>query len=254
MGAMGQSPARLTLVPPDYIELSKGQRIPILYEDSAVLAIDKPRKWMLVPSDWKKSSRNLQAALISSIAAGAPWAQARGVKYLHLVHRLDAETTGVLLFAKSPEAVTIYSELFQQRKLEKDYLAVVHGLPEGREWVCRLSLAKDLDHTGRVQVDPERGRAAETRFRVLQTREKATLLEAHPVTGRTHQIRVHLAASGHPLLGDALYGPPQGRKRVNLALRAVGLAYADPHTQRRVEIRASAEEFLHDYGFDIATP
>ncbi len=240
--------------PPDYIELSRGQRIPILYEDGAVMALDKPRKWMLVPADWKKSSRNLQAVLISSIAAGGAWARSRGLRYLHFVHRLDAETTGVLLFAKNPEAVTTYSELFQERKVEKEYLAVVRGIPEAHEWVCRLKLAKDSDQAGHVKVDAERGKDAETRFCVRQAKSETTLVEAHPLTGRTHQLRVHLAASGHPIVGDALYGPPQGRKRVNLALRAVGLAYQDPYTRKHVEIRAPVEEFLHEYGFDIPNP
>ena len=238
---------------PDYIDLPRDQRALILYEDNAVLAIDKPRKWMLVPADWKKSRRNLQAVLISGIAAGAPWARARGLRYLHFVHRLDAETTGVLLFAKHPEAVTAYSALFQQRKVDKQYLAVVQGVPEAREWVCRLKLARDPEAENRVRVDPERGKPAETRFCLRQTREQTALLEAHPLTGRTHQIRVHLAAGGHPIVGDALYGPPQRRNRQHLGLRAVALAYEDPYNHRRVEIRAPVEEFLHEYGFDLTS-
>jgi RluA family pseudouridine synthase len=237
---------------PDYIELSQDRRFVVLYEDRTVLAIDKPRKWMLVPAEWKKSSRNLQAVIISSIAAGAPWTRSRGLTYLHFVHRLDAETTGVLLFAKSPEAVTAYTELFQQRKVEKEYLAVVHGLPESREWDCRLKLAQDPDQTGRVKVDLEHGKEAETRFRVLQTQADKTLLAAYPLTGRTHQIRLHLAAAGHPVVGDVLYGPPLGRKRINLALRSVRLAYQDPYTQQPVDIRAEQAEFLREYGFDIS--
>jgi RluA family pseudouridine synthase len=233
----------------DSIELPNGEEIPILYEDRSVLAIDKPRKWMLVPADWKKSSRNLQAVLISSIAAGDFWARSRGLKYLRSVHRLDAETTGILLMAKSPEGVTNYGALFQGRQVEKRYLAVVHGCPEENEWTCRLKLARDQDEVGRVKVEPSRGKEAETRFQVLQTGEKTSLLDARPLTDRTHQIRIHLAAAGHPVLGDELYGPPPGRKHVPLALRAVFLAYNDPFTRRRVEIRAPADRFLTCYGF-----
>ena len=233
----------------DFIELPNGEAVPILYEDRSVLAIDKPRKWMLVPANWKKSSRNLQAVLISSIAAGDFWARSRGITYLRYIHRLDAETTGVLLLAKSPGGVSSYGALFEGRQVEKHYLAVVQGHPKEKEWVCKLKLARDSNEVGRVQVEPSRGKDAETWFRVSQTGESTTLLEAHPVTGRTHQIRVHLASAGHPVVGDDLYGPTPRRKHLPLALRSVFLAYSDPFTRRRVEIRAPAGRFLECYGF-----
>ncbi len=236
---------------PNYIELPTGEKIPILYEDRSVMAIDKPRGWLLAPASWQKTSRNLQAALAASIAAGDFWARSRNLKYLRFVHRLDAETTGLLLLAKSPGAVSALGGLFEDRKVEKTYLGVVHGLPKQREWTCRLKLAPAPDQAGRVKVDRVRGREAETRFRVLQTGEKTTLIEAHPLTGRTHQIRVHLAASGHPVVGDDLYGPPPTQQPVPLALRAVGLAYLDPFTRRRVEVRAPAEGFVRYYGFEM---
>src|SRR5213594_2013263 len=88
------------------IELPTGESIPILYEDRSVMAIDKPRGWMLAPFSWQKTSRNLQAALASSIAAKDFWARSRGLKYLRFVHRLDADTSGVLLLGKSVGAVT----------------------------------------------------------------------------------------------------------------------------------------------------
>ena len=113
---------------PNFIELPTGEKIPILYEDRSVIAIDKARGWMLVPFSWLKTGRNLQAALISSIAAGDFWARSRGLRFLRFVHRLDAETTGILLLAKSPGAVTIYGSLFESRKMEKLYLAVVLDL------------------------------------------------------------------------------------------------------------------------------
>ena len=128
---------------PNHIELPTGERIPILYEDRSVLAIDKPRGWMLVPFSWQKTSRNLQAALASSIAAKDFWARSRGLKYLRFVHRLDADTSGILLLAKSPGAVDTFGGLFESRKMEKVYLAVVHGMPKAADWICRLKLAQD---------------------------------------------------------------------------------------------------------------
>src|SRR5204863_8791986 len=116
----------LRVAQPNSIELPTGEIISILYEDRSVLAIDKPRGWMLVPFSWQKTSHNLQAALTSSIAAGDFWARSRNLKFLRFVHRLDAETTGVLLMAKSLGAVESYGELFESRKMEKIYLVVVH--------------------------------------------------------------------------------------------------------------------------------
>jgi RluA family pseudouridine synthase len=191
---------------PDHIELPTGERIPILYEDRSVLAIDKPAGWMLVPFSWQKTSRNLQAALTSSIAAGDFWARSRGLKYLRFVHRLDADTSGVLLLAKSPGAVNSLGALFEGCRMEKVYLAVVSGVPAQGEWTCRLRLAPDPEAVGRMKTDARHGKEAETYFRVLQGKEQTSLLEARPVTGRTHQIRVHLAESGHPVVGDVLYG------------------------------------------------
>jgi RluA family pseudouridine synthase len=204
---------------PNYAELPNGERIPILYEDRSVLAIDKPAGWMLVPFNWQKTSRNLQAALTSSIAARDFWARSRGLKYLRFVHRLDADTSGVLLLAKSPGAVRTLGALFESRRMEKTYLAVVLGVPNAREWTCRLKLAPDPAAVGRMRVDARHGKEAETHFRVLQSNGGMTLIEVLPVTGRTHQIRVHLAESDHPVVGDPLYGPPPAEGE-NVAGRA----------------------------------
>src|SRR3954452_945631 len=138
---------------PDHIELPTGERIPILYEDRSVMAIDKPRNWMLVPFSWQKTNRNLQAALASSIAAGDFWARSRGLRFLRSVHRLDAETTGILLLAKSQGAVASYGDLFESRRMEKIYLAIVGGTPKEPEWTCRLKLAPDPQARGRMRVD-----------------------------------------------------------------------------------------------------
>jgi RluA family pseudouridine synthase len=206
---------------------------------------------MLVPFSWQKTNRNLQAALTSSIAAGAFWARSRNLRYLRFVHRLDADTSGILLLAKSQGAVETFGGLFESRRMEKVYLAVVSGVPDPREWSCRLKLAPDPKSWGRMKVDAQQGKESETHFRVLQSEGKTTLVEAHPVTGRTHQIRVHLAEHGHPVLGDILYGRKAAQGERELGLRAVRLSYLDPFVRRRVEIRAPLEAFVREYGFDI---
>jgi len=236
---------------PKYIELATGEKIPILYEDRSVMAIDKPRGWMLVPFSWQRTNRNLQAALTSSIAAGDFWARSRGLRFLRFVHRLDAETTGILLLGKSMGAVKTYGELFESRRMEKRYLAVVEGKPKEKEWVCRLKLAPDPGERGRMKVDQRHGKEAETNFRLLEIREEMSLVEARPVTGRTHQIRVHLAQSRCPVIGDELYGTAKGKK-MELGLRAVELSYVDPFTRKRIEIRSPVEGFLREHGFQTA--
>ena len=245
---------------PTFIELGDGTRLDILYEDRSVMAIDKPRGWMLVPYSWQRTQRNLQAALISSIAEGGFWARSRGIRFLRHIHRLDADTTGILLLARSQGALDALGRLFESRRMEKRYLAVVQGTPPREEWECHLRIGPVPGQPGRMRVDARQGRDAETHFRLVATRNSRSLVEARPVTGRTHQIRVHLRAEKLPVLGDMLYGSgdnvqPAGatvRKKStepSLALRAVELSYSDPFTRRHVRIAAPVEAFLKEYGF-----
>jgi len=269
------------MVKPPYIELGDGQRIPILYEDRAVLAIDKPAGWMLVPFSWQHTRFNLQAAIASSMAERRFWARSRNLRFLRYVHRLDAETTGVLLFAKSQGALETFSKLFAGQRMEKLYLAVVQGVPRHSEWECSLKLAPDPNCLGRMQVEAKRGKSAHTQFRRIATcsgdsQSTISLVEARPLTGRTHQIRVHLAATGHPVVGDAMYAdlgllrqsgnsrprapkvPPVTWKACKsqegpfpLALRAVALTYRDPFDGCVVWIQAPVDAFLRHFGITV---
>lgn len=246
---------------PGDLELGDGTHLSILYEDRAVLAIDKPAGWLLVPVHWRETRRNLQAALESGIAAGAFWARSRNLKFLRFVHRLDAETSGVLLLARSPGALGPLSALFEERQVEKRYLAVVRGEPREAVWTCQWPLADDPEVLGRVRVDRQAGRPAETAFVRLASRAdpqwgRVTLLEARPLTGRTHQVRAHLAASGHAVVGDPAYGVAEedryrhrSARDVRLGLRAAELVYPDPFTHRRVRIQAPCAGFLQAFGF-----
>jgi len=253
---------------PKHIELDNGRIvISILFEDRSVLALDKPAGWMLAPDSWDHTGRNLQLALQSSLNAGDFWASSRNLKYLRFIHRLDAETTGINLFAKSLGALRAYSELFESRRVEKFYLAVVHGVPKQASWTCDLSIIPDPGMKARMKAVPPGFvlksktsdtvpvRDAETHFRVLKTSARTALVEAQPTTGRTHQIRVHIAAAGHPVVGDPLYGPDKpaaSKGRQRLALRAVRLAFPDPFQRRIVKIEARTADFLREFGFPEA--
>ena len=132
----------------NFIELPGCEPIPILYEDRSVIAIDKPRGWMLLPVSWQNTGRNLQAAINSSIAARDFWARSRGIKFLRYVHRLDGDTSGILLFARSPGAVQTYSDLFESRRMEKTYLAVVDGKPGETEWTVSSNSRRIQSESG----------------------------------------------------------------------------------------------------------
>ena len=233
---------------PKIIELPDSTRIPILYEDRSVLVIDKPSGWMVAPEDWVNTRRNLSLAVRSSLENGDWWAQSRNLRFLRFVHRLDAETSGILLGVRSPGAVAAYSRLFEGRDVDKTYVAVVDGTVPGDCWTRRDPIGPDAVETGRFCVDATGGKEAETRFEVVARGDRLTLIQAHPVTGRTHQIRLHLKASGCPVLGDDLYGRPDNR---GLALRAVQIRYPDPFQRRPRLIRADSEEFCRRYGFAV---
>src|SRR5262245_10595031 len=148
---------------PAYIEVGGGrdvQRIPILHEDRSAIAIDKPRGWMLVPFTWQKTPRNLQAAIQSSIGSGAYWARSRNLRFLRHVHRLDADTTGIVLFGRSPGAVHSLAGLFESRRMEKRYLAVVTSVPASPAWTCQLGIERDPDRLGRMRAVRVGGKAA----------------------------------------------------------------------------------------------
>ncbi len=236
----------------NYIELGEGktaEQITILYEDRSVIAIDKPPSWMLVPFSWQKTNRNLQAAITSAIAGKSFWARSRNLKFLQHIHRLDAETSGILLLAKSQGALKSYGELFESRRMEKVYLAVVQGIPKKTEWSADYKLAPNPRETGKMEVS-DLGKDAETHFKILQTNEKISLIEARPVTGRTHQIRVHLLQSGFPIVGDSLYGTEGVTKgQASMGLRSIFLSYMDPFDRRKVSIKAPTETFLKEFGF-----
>ncbi|WFF43104.1 RluA family pseudouridine synthase [Salinicola endophyticus] len=171
--------------------------------------------------------------------------------FLELVHRLDRDTSGCLLLAKNRAALLSLNAAMKERRMEKKYLALVQGRwPARRDYVsARLDRYDAGNGERRVRVD-DAGKVSRTRFAVRETLPRVTLIEAEPVTGRTHQIRVHAAHAGHPLLGDDKYGTPEGARMARglgldrLFLHALTLTFPDPKSGRDVQARAPLEASL----------
>lgn len=152
-----------------------------------------------------------------------------------VVHRLDMGTSGLVVFARGIEAQRALSRAFEQRLVGKTYVALAAGEPADDEGEIDLPLAADWLARPRQVVDHEHGKAALTRWRVLERHGTHSRIELQPRTGRSHQLRVHMASIGHPLLGDPLYAPPAIEATMpRLALHASGLAFMHPfeHTPR----------------------
>ena len=161
---------------------------------------------------------------------------------LEAAHRLDRDTSGLLVLARTRETRTALGRAFEDRTVRKRYEAVVHGGPDRTEAVVHLPLAADPARPPRSRVDPILGRPATTRWRLLPSSPPPgkhwSLLELEPITGRSHQLRVHLAWLGMPIIGDRLYGPKTGTPAPRLALHASWLAFPHPRNGTPVEVRA----------------
>ena len=182
--------------------------IPVLYEDDALLAIDKPSRLLVSPDRYDIMRPNIMRLVHADIARGAKWVQERGLTYLANAHRLDFETSGVLLLAKNKPALVSLANQFGSELTKKTYVALVAGSPEKDEFDDNAKLGPHPVKIGIVRVDEKGGKKSYTAFEVIERFKGYSYLRCLPRTGRTHQIRVHLQHRGHPILGDDLYGGP----------------------------------------------
>jgi 23S rRNA pseudouridine1911/1915/1917 synthase len=173
--------------------------VPVRFEDEHVLVIAKPAGLVTHPTERRRSGTLVNRLL----GMGVSLSSAGGSLRPGIVHRLDAGTSGLMLIAKTDQTHLALAAMFRRHAVERRYLSLARGSVEHDAFAVDAPLGR---HAARVILDATGGRPAETRFEVRGRSRSATLLEAVPRTGRTHQIRVHLAAIGHPILGDRVYG------------------------------------------------
>jgi 23S rRNA pseudouridine1911/1915/1917 synthase len=182
--------------------------IPVLYEDAHLLALDKPTGLLTSPSREAPDQPSLMRLLHAGILEGKPWARERGLTYLMNAHRLDFETSGVILLARSKPALVALANLFGAEKTVQRYLALVQGEPAEDRFEVEAAVAPHPSRPGLMHVDPRRGKRSRTLFTVQERFAGWTLLKCEPQPNRPHQLRVHLRRAGLPLAGDSLYGGP----------------------------------------------
>ena len=194
----------------------------IIYEDENVLVLDKP-------------------AGLLSMAKGGYCPEKTLEDFGLLVHRLDRDTSGVVILAKNPKTQTFLRRQFQDRKAHKTYYAVLTGVPKLKEARLDLPIMRDLKHPTTFRVDP-RGKESETFYKVLKDNGKHALVELRPISGRTHQLRVHMKYLEHPIVGDPIYGTEKGDR---LYLHAGELEITLPGGKRQT-FKAKLPESFED--------
>jgi 23S rRNA pseudouridine1911/1915/1917 synthase len=226
----------------------------VLYEDSRLLVLDKPAGLVVHPGAGRTSGTLVNALLhqVTDLSGVG------GVLRPGIVHRLDRGTSGLLVVAKDDAAHRALARQFADRSVEKEYLALVLGVPARAHGTIEATVGRDPVHRRRMSVRSARGREARSTWTTVEALDGAALLRVRIHTGRTHQIRVHLASIGHPVAGDDVYGgrrtPPSRRAESRRALEALErpalhaarLAFVHPGTGRRVEFESPLPEDIRD--------
>lgn len=207
--------------------------IEILYEDDDVAVVVKPCGMVVHPAAGNESGTLVNALLyamddLSGIG---------GVKRPGIVHRLDKDTSGLLMVAKNDAAHLSLSQQLHERTMEKHYLAVAEGCMKENSGFIDLPIGRSKKDRKKMAIDPQ-GRPAQTEWTLLENLKGACLLDVHILTGRTHQIRVHLQSQHHPLAGDPIYGLKNGVRVPRLMLHAWKLSFTHPRTGERLSFTA----------------
>ena len=223
----------------------------LLHVDEHLVAAFKPAGVLSQPSEQDPNAMSLDRQVLLSLALE------EGRKpYLRLIHRLDRLTSGAVLFARKPQILATLSRLWKEGRVERLYVAVVEGRPNFEVTTIDAPIARDRNHAWRFQVS-ESGKPARTQVRALgQVHEDLAVVLCRLVTGRTHQVRVHLAHIGHPVVGDRLYGSAHEEKAGRPLLHAVSLGLPHPATGELLSISCPVPQDLRSFlpeGFTVPT-
>jgi 23S rRNA pseudouridine1911/1915/1917 synthase len=214
----------------------------VVFEDAKLLVIDKPAGMVVHPGAGRASGTLVNALLfhVKDLSGVG------GVLRPGIVHRLDRGTSGLMVVAKDDATHRALSAQFAAREVEKEYLALVVGIPKQVRGEIRAPIGRDPIHRKRMSVRAPRGRLAHSRYELLKRLPGAALLRVRIFTGRTHQVRVHLASIGHPVAGDATYGGrrPGFERLQRPALHAARLAFTHPASGERVSFEAPLPDDL----------
>jgi 23S rRNA pseudouridine1911/1915/1917 synthase len=223
------------VVPEAAVEVAAPLLIP--YQDEHLLVVDKPAGLVVHPGAGHAAG-TLADALVAHGAAGGE------VGRLGIVHRLDRDTSGLLVVARTAEAHRRLKAALQAREITREYLALVEGRPPARSGTIDAPLGRDRRVRTRMSTDSDDPRAAVTHFEIEQALPRTTLLRVRLETGRTHQIRAHLRAIDHPVVGDPEYGTPGRLGLERQFLHAARLAFAHPVTGAPIDVSSPLPEDL----------
>jgi pseudouridine synthase, rluA family len=212
----------------------------LIYADEDMIAVNKAAGLLVAADRWDIEAPRLDLLIQKELPQIAPLCQK-----LYAVHRIDKDTSGILLYALNAEAHRALNTAFQDREIKKTYRLLIHGRVQEEQFTVDLPLRADGDALHRTIVDKRRGKEAITHFTVLETFRQFSLLEARPVTGRTHQIRAHLAAAGYPIVCDSLYGSGKPVLLSELKQKWHGDVYTEQPLIRRLALHAYQLEGLH---------
>ena len=208
----------------------------IIHEDRDILVVEKPPGLLTIGTD-RVSSETLYYRLTDYVRKGNPKSRER----VFIVHRLDREASGILVFARHEQAKSCLQGQWQE--VEKRYVAIVHGKVTPKVGIITSYLAENPAHIVYSTVNATRGKLSRTAYHVLRERNALTLLEIDLLTGRKHQIRVHLAEKGHPIVGDKKYGNGDRTHR-RLALHATSLSFNHPASGERVTFETRIPKYF----------
>jgi 23S rRNA pseudouridine1911/1915/1917 synthase len=214
----------------------------VRYEDDDLLVVDKPAGVVTHPSPGSRDATLVHGLLGRAVAGGQDPLRPG------IVHRLDRDTSGLLVVARNDETHRALSRLLRRRTMQREYLALVHGRPPARAGRIEAPIGRDPGQRTRMAVDGVGARAAITHFTAEEALPGFTLLRVRLETGRTHQIRVHLEAIGHPVVGDPVYAPDSA-ERLGLGrqfLHAARLAFPHPRSGELIEVASEVPEDLEE--------